>query len=156
MTEPSGLNPKREAFAREYIIDLNGKEAAIRAGYSERTAEVQASQLLSKLKVKAFIQKLKEQAAKRNDITMDWVLQRFKEISDRCMQANAVMVSNGHGGLEQKQDDQGNGVWEFDASGANKATEMLGKHIGFFEKDNKQLAPPPSVLIYIPDNKRNK
>lgn len=40
------LSPKRRAFAREYILDSNGTAAAIPAGFSERTAKTQASQLL--------------------------------------------------------------------------------------------------------------
>ena len=44
------LNPKQQRFVDEYLIDLNGKQAAIRAGYSEKTAEVQASRLLSNAK----------------------------------------------------------------------------------------------------------
>ena len=51
------LNDKQRRFVDEYIKDLNGKQSAIRAGYSERTAESQASRLLSNAKVKAYMQK---------------------------------------------------------------------------------------------------
>ena len=37
------LPPQQASFAREYLVDLNGKQAAIRAGYSPKTAEMQAS-----------------------------------------------------------------------------------------------------------------
>lgn len=49
------LNPKQAAFVREYLVDRNGTQAAIRAGYSERTAQEQSSQLLSKLMVKEAV-----------------------------------------------------------------------------------------------------
>ncbi|ENG5503925.1 terminase small subunit, partial [Yersinia enterocolitica] len=41
------LTPKQELFCREYLKDLNATQAAIRAGYSEKTAQVQSSRLLS-------------------------------------------------------------------------------------------------------------
>ena len=46
------LTPKQARFVEEYLIDLNGKQAAIRAGYSPGTAEVQASRLLRNAKVR--------------------------------------------------------------------------------------------------------
>lgn len=52
------LTNKQLAFCREYVIDSNGKQAAIRAGYSEHTAESQASRLLSNVKVKVEIDRL--------------------------------------------------------------------------------------------------
>lgn len=50
-----GLTPRQRRFALEYLLDLNGKQAAIRAGYSPRTAEQQASRLLRNVKVAAFL-----------------------------------------------------------------------------------------------------
>ena len=47
----------QQLFIMEYVVDLNGKQAAIRAGYSAKTAEVQASRLLSHVKVQAAIRK---------------------------------------------------------------------------------------------------
>ena len=49
------LNPKQKRFVSEYLIDLNAKQAAIRAGYSPKTAEVQASRLLSLVNAIALI-----------------------------------------------------------------------------------------------------
>ncbi len=44
-------NDQHELFCQEYLIDLNGTKAAKRAKYSEKTARIQASQLLSKLNI---------------------------------------------------------------------------------------------------------
>lgn len=49
------LSPRQQRFVQEYIKDLNGKQAAIRAGYAKKSAEVQASQLLRFPKVKAAV-----------------------------------------------------------------------------------------------------
>jgi phage terminase small subunit len=45
-----GLTPKQQRFVAEYLVDLNGKQAAIRTGYSAKTAEQQASRLLSNVR----------------------------------------------------------------------------------------------------------
>jgi phage terminase small subunit len=46
------LTPKQLAFCQEYVVDKNGTQAAIRAGYSENSANEQAAQLLAKLSIK--------------------------------------------------------------------------------------------------------
>jgi len=56
------LTPKQLAFIREYIKDHNGSAAAVRAGYSEKTAKEQASQLLTKLNIKEAIEKAQAEA----------------------------------------------------------------------------------------------
>jgi phage terminase small subunit len=68
------LADRRERFVAEYIIDLNGKQAAIRAGYSEKTAEAQASRLLRNVKVQEAIAAAKAARAERTGITADRVL----------------------------------------------------------------------------------
>ena len=62
---------KNKRFCEEYVIDLNGKQAAIRAGYSEKTAEQQASRLLRNVKVKDCIKTLQAEIVERNKITID-------------------------------------------------------------------------------------
>jgi phage terminase small subunit len=68
------LEPKQQAFCEEYIIDFNGTQAAIRAGYSERTAGSIASENLQKPEIQAEIQHQIENRSKRTEITQDRVL----------------------------------------------------------------------------------
>lgn len=68
------MTPKQEAFVREYLIDLNATQAAIRAGYSERTARQAGFENLTKPDIAEAIAKAQEERAKRTDITADWVL----------------------------------------------------------------------------------
>ena len=75
------LNPKQEAFCREYVVDWNGTQAAIRAGYAPGSAEVQASRLLSDDKVKKFVADLAEQAIERNEISATWVIGQLWKVS---------------------------------------------------------------------------
>ncbi|MAK86562.1 MAG: terminase [Pseudomonas sp.] len=73
------LTPKQEAFCREYLIDLNATQAAIRAGYSAKGATVRGAQLLANRKVSEFIAAASAARAKRTEIDADWVLRRLAD-----------------------------------------------------------------------------
>ena len=90
--EEIGLTDKQERFCQEYLIDLNGTQAAIRAGYSDSSAGQIAEQNLKKLEIQERIKVLQQQIALRLEISQDWVLKRFKDISDRCMTANQLWL----------------------------------------------------------------
>jgi phage terminase small subunit len=69
------LTARQKFFALEYLKDLNATQAAIRVGYSPKTAFVQASRLLSNVKVQGEVQKAMDARAKRIEISADKVLQ---------------------------------------------------------------------------------
>jgi len=75
------LTEKQKAFVQEYLVDLNAKAAAIRAGYSERTAAEQGHQQLQKPLVKAAIEKAMELRSFRTQITADMVLEHWWKIA---------------------------------------------------------------------------
>lgn len=127
------LTPKQKKFCEEYLIDLNGTQAAIRAGYSKNSAQEIASENLLKPIISDYIKERQQILSERTQITAEWVLNRFKEISDRCMTAEPVMIWQDGKKVES-------GEFVFDSSGANKSTELIAKHLGFFEKDNSQSA----------------
>jgi phage terminase small subunit len=112
------LTDKQEMFCKEYIIDLNATQAAIRAGYSEKTANEQGCQNLAKLSIQERIAELKEDREKRLVIDADWVLQQAVKVHMMCMQAEPVIVGG-----------EPTGEYKFDSSGANKALELVGKHV---------------------------
>ena len=72
------LSGKRRTFAREYVVDHNGAQAATRAGYSAKTAREQATRLLSNVHVAAAVRWLEDQAAARMEISLDEVLGELK------------------------------------------------------------------------------
>ncbi|EHX2415852.1 terminase small subunit [Escherichia coli] len=74
------LTPKQELFCREYLKDLNATQAAIRAGYSEKTANEQASRLLAKVNVQNFVAELKAARIEQTGIDAAYVLRRLVEI----------------------------------------------------------------------------
>ena len=75
------LNAKRQQFVDEYLVDLNATQAAIRAGYSEKTAMEQGYQLLQKTSVKEYISARTADRIERTEITQDMVLKELAIIA---------------------------------------------------------------------------
>lgn len=71
------LTPKQQLFARNYLLDLNGTKAAVRAGYSKRRAQQQATRLLTNGLVLGEIRRLQDKRIQRLGITIDWVLREL-------------------------------------------------------------------------------
>lgn len=136
------MNDQQKRFVDEYLIDYNATQAAIRAGYAPDSARQQASQLLKKKDVAAYFRKREKDIDRELGISATFIKKRFKEISDRCMTAEEVYIFDGENWVKS-------GVFKFDSSGANKATEALGKMMGVFEKDNAQLKPTATNVINL-------
>jgi phage terminase small subunit len=79
--EPKLLSPRRQRFVNEYLIDLNGTQAAIRAGYSPAAAQEQASRLLSFAMVKEEIARKQAELAMKSAITAEKVLKELGKIA---------------------------------------------------------------------------
>jgi phage terminase small subunit len=75
------LTAKQKMFVHEYLVDLNATQAAIRAGYSDKTAEVIGFENLRKPNVEKAIQKAMDERAKRVDVTAERVLQELAHIA---------------------------------------------------------------------------
>jgi phage terminase small subunit len=71
------LTPKQQRFVEEYLVDLNATQAAVRAGYSEKTANQQGSRLLANVGVAQAIQSKQAKRLERAGIDAEWVLQRL-------------------------------------------------------------------------------
>ena len=136
------MNDKQKLFCEEYLIDLNGTQAAIRAGYSEKTANEQAARMLANVSIQNYITELRQKRSERLQYTQDDLLKDLIEVKNRCMQAEPVVFMG-----QQVKDEEGNNVWKFDSRGANQALDMLAKHNGFYEKDNKQKRELPVITF---------
>ena len=119
------LNEKQKQFCNEYLIDFNGTQAAIRAGYSRNTARSIANENLTKPDIQAYLKELIESRNERTKITQDEVIEKIKEVAEVCMQQIPV-------------DEDCSAYKLVDSAGANKALDMLAKHTGVYEIDNKQ------------------
>ncbi len=133
------LNYKQQRFVEEYLIDLNATQAAIRAGYSAKTAQEQGSRLLSNVILAEEVQKRIEARMKRTEVSQDEVINDLRELRDIAMGRKAIrvteVVKDGAGGACPFDFD----VHVLEANAAKGAIELLGKHIGMF-KDKLQLS----------------
>lgn len=76
-----GLTHRQQRFVDEYLIDLNATQAAIRAGYSEKTAYSMGQRLLKNVEIQAAIQKAMQKRSQRVDITADRVLTELAKLA---------------------------------------------------------------------------
>jgi len=105
------LTPKQQSFCREYLVDCNGTQAAIRAGYSKTSAAVSALKLMETYEIYSNINKLMRRQEKRTELTADYVIGNLRHIIDTSKE---------------------NGDTKAYMSSV-KALELLGKHLGIFE-----------------------
>lgn len=75
------LPPRQAAFVREYLVDLNGTQAAIRAGFSKRGASVTAARLLAKPKISEAISEARQRREQRIEIRAEDVLLELKRLA---------------------------------------------------------------------------
>ncbi|AUQ74767.1 terminase small subunit [Phaeobacter piscinae] len=123
------LNEKQKRFAEEYLIDLNATQAAIRAGYSERTAEQQGYQLLQKTSVMEAVRDAQEARSKRTEITQDKVLQELAKVAFSDLRK--VLTTGG--ALIDAQD------WEDDVAGFVSSVEVVKKPSGEYDEDGNPI-----------------
>jgi phage terminase small subunit len=116
------LNPKQQLFVTEYLKDLNATQAAIRAGYSKKTAGSQAHDLLKIPEIEAAVNDEIDKRVQRTQINGDYVLIGIKNLIERCIQAEPVLDKDG----------EPTGEYKFEAYAALKGYELLGKHLKLF------------------------
>lgn len=149
-------------FAEAIAKGLNQSAAAQKAGVEEKNASAQANKWLNMPKVKEYIAQRKKEIyeIRRQEIELDEldVTEAFRTIYNRCMQAKPFMKYDKELGefVQQRDDETGEPLFVFDSAGANKAMENIGKHIGYFEKDNLQKKPVIQVAIQINKNSGDK
>ena len=120
------LTDKQELFAREFIKDLNATQAAIRAGYSEKTARAIGCENLPKPDIQQRISELNHERMERVQIDADYVLRQAVKLHERCMQ-EVEPLTDRRG--EEIKDDQGRTIYGFDAKGAAAALKLVGEHV---------------------------
>jgi phage terminase small subunit len=123
----ANLSPKQQRFVDEYLIDLNATQAAIRAGYSKKTARQIASENLSKPDIQEAIAEAMRERSEATKIDAEWVLNQAVELHRRCMQEIKPAQNPKTG--KQLHDANGNALFTFNAAAANRALELIGKHV---------------------------
>ncbi|MAL41400.1 terminase small subunit [Thalassospira sp.] len=135
------LTGKQQRFVEEYLIDQNATQAAIRAGYSEKTAHATGHENLKKPEIAKALEKEQAERTKRTRADQDWVITRLMSIAERSMQAEKVTDRSGNPVLVQTEVGDIVPAYTFNAAGANKALELLGRNLGMFT-DKTELSGP--------------
>ncbi len=154
-----------ERFAREYVIDLNGEQAAIRAGYAPKSAKVTASRLLTKANVKARIAELAKQHADKLDLKAEKVLRELSLMAFSNMMDYIKTNAEGDAfiDLSALTRDQTAAIQEITVEETGKVTrtklkladkreplELLGRHLRLFDQEGQAGAGVQTILVDIP------
>lgn len=144
------LTPKQKAFVDEYLIDLNATQAAIRAGYSEKTARAVGAENLTKPNIQTAIQERIQEREKRTEVTQDMVVQQLAKVAFSDLKEyvewgpNGIVIrpsDNVDGTVLQSISEtmlpKGGKKTEIKLTDKMKALELLGKHLGMFSDKMK-------------------
>ena len=169
------LSPQHQRFVQEYLVDLNGAQAAIRAGYSAKTARKQASALVTNPDIWNAIQSEMAKRGERTEITAERVLRELGKIAFSDIRNVATWTENGveFHPSEELDDDTAAAISEVSEKRTTKpggkdkdalvdthlkvkmhdklkALEMCARHLGMFTKDDDEDARRKK-LASIPD-----
>ena len=151
------MTPKQELFCKEYLVDLNSTQAAIRAGYSKRTAHRIGNENVRKPAIAHRIAELMNERAKRTEITGDQVIQALAAIAFADRRA---ILSEDFDGIPDELEPSFEGVEytkfgpKYKFASREKALELLGKHFGLFTDRIEHKVAMATVQITLPDNGR--
>lgn len=120
MPEEKQLTDKQKRFVREWLVDMNGTRAALRAGYSEKSAAQTASRLMKDPAVKDYRNRLLKEQFDALGVTEHSLAMEVWRVFERCSAAKPVMIWDSD--LREYVE---SGQWQFDAKGALKALDML-------------------------------
>lgn len=168
------LTAKQKAFVEEYLKDLNATQAAIRAGYSENSAQEIASENLTKPIIQAAVQEAMKARSERCQVTADEVIEELKQVAfarvtdfaewdETSLTVKPSRLIKNKAGIESikntsivKGSGSGGGddlILQNDiqvklTKDKVKALELLGKHLGMF-KDSISLSGPVGQSVEI-------
>ena len=124
------LKGKKEQFAQHYTVCYNQTEAAIRAGYAEKSAAKQGCLLMKDSEVLARIFEIQQELADRLMLTRERIVLETMKYLEICMAAKPVEEWD-----YEKHQWVHKGVYKFDSAGVAKALELLGKFLGMFSEN---------------------
>lgn len=133
------LNEKQQRFADEYLVDLNATQAAIRAGYSEKTAGAQAARLLKNVKISAYIEE-KMDSKKADTIASADEVMRYLTSVIRGKSRSHVLARDAMGAdhIVEKPPDEKERL---------KAAELMGKRHQLFTDKVKVDGNMPVMIV---------
>jgi len=155
MTKPGDLTPRQAAFVAEYLIDRNGTQAAIRAGYSPKTASSQAERLLRNAEVARAVAAGTAKIADKLEITAERVLRERARIA--FADPRKIMHADGRIKLPNELDEETaaaivsfkadpDGRFEYRFAGKDPSLLALEKRLGLNEKAMRFALPAATDL----------
>lgn len=160
MAKKGELTEKQQRFVEEYLIDLNATQAAIRSGYSAKTADVQGSRMLANVKVQQAISEIMANRSKRTGVNQDMVVQELARIA--FVKMTDVVNADGEirpdasdddlaciESVKYKRSDTDTGSSEereIKIASKLKALELLGKHLGMWNDKLDVNVTTPIVI----------
>ncbi len=149
------LTPKERMFIEELEVDGNKGEAALRAGFGKgenfRSAATAASRILAKEDVAEYRSLRAEKIYEELGLSRDTIMAEAAKVYRRCMSGEEVMAWD-----REKKKWVGTGEWQFDSKGALKALELMGEHLGVFERESDPAANKLDVNINVVDKLEKK
>ncbi len=109
------LNHRQQRFVEEFIVDLNCTQAAVRAGYSVKTAKQIGSRLLTHVDVALAIEKKKAELSERVGVTQEWVIEKLQAVHEASMERTKAGTA-------------------YNPAAANRSLELIGKHGGMWQE----------------------
>jgi phage terminase small subunit len=162
------LTPKQEKFCQEYIVDLNGTQAAILASYSTKAAYSTADKLLNNPDIQAKISELRQQQIARTEINADFVLQGYSDIasfriedvvafdgSQVIFKPMAEWTSAARAAVSSIKLDK-NGNIEIKTNSKLAALDSLAKHLGLFGDFNCAISTLRQYDLELQQTKEGK
>lgn len=158
------LTEKQKRFVAEYLVDLNATQAAIRAGYSPKTANRIGSQNLSKVDVQAEIEKRRATLRNKLEITQEKVIEELAAVAFANGADFAQVTKTGLVRIIPTEDipqDKRKAIASIKEGAANgteiktydkvRALELLGKHLGVFDSNNGVAAEQENNIFDVID-----
>ena len=152
----SKLTEKQKKFVDEYLIDLNATQAAMRAGYSEKTARSIGQRLLTNVDIQKYMQKEQKELQERTSIRQEDVLRElatigFAKITDFVGIYNGYVIPKDKIGAVASIEAGKDGV-KIRLNSKLDALEKIGRHLGMFDSNRAQETAENNLIEKIKDS----
>ncbi len=153
------ISPKERRFIEELEVDGSKADAALRAGYgrtrdggeNRRSAATAASRILAREEVAEYRALRAMLIYEELGLSASSIMSETAQVYRKCMAKEPVLEWN-----PETREWENSGEWRFDSKGALRALELMGEHLGVFEKEKEQSEQKIDVNINVVDKLEKK